>query len=486
MWTPNGTPLLFEAYYRYDVVTSRSSALWRAFSGIMLSSLAAVFVLLIPVAWALVQRGRRAQRQREAAMQHAVDASQDERRRIAGTLHDGVVQQLAAASFAIAGDAERAARRGELELAAGLRATAGTVRATMAGMRSLLVDLYPPSLRSGGLAPALRDLAGTVSGTAVQVSLDVDAALAEELAPEVQESVYRVAQECLRNAAKHAAAQTVAVRLSGHERGGAARGERRRRRLRPSLGDARAGRRPSGSGPARRCRPPRRGAPRGTQRARPRRGLPARRAPMTRVLLVDDHRLVRAGLAGLIDAAADLTVVGEAADGRQAIEVARATGPDVVLMDVSMPVLDGIAATRELLQERPELRIVALTSFADSAKVGDMLRAGAVGYLLKDCDPAQLLSAVRAAARGEAPLDPRAAVTLLPGRREDDPAAALSVREREVLQLTTKGLANKQIARALGISEQTVKVHLGNVFRRIGVADRTSAALWAREHLPAN
>ena len=129
---------------------------------------------------------------------------------------------------------------------------------------------------------------------------------------------------------------------------------------------------------------------------------------------------------------------------------------------------------------------MALTSFADSTKVGDMLRAGAVGYLLKDCDPEQLLSAVRAAARGEAPLDPRAAVTLLPGRRDDDPAAALSIREREVLQLTTKGLANKQIARALGISEQTVKVHLGNVFRRIGVADRTSAALWAREHLPAN
>jgi DNA-binding NarL/FixJ family response regulator len=207
---------------------------------------------------------------------------------------------------------------------------------------------------------------------------------------------------------------------------------------------------------------------------------------MTRVLLVDDHRLVRAGLAGLIDAAPDLDVVGEAADGRQAIDVARRTAPDVVLMDVSMPVLDGIAATRELLGEQPALRIVALTSFAESAKVGEMLRAGAVGYLLKDCDPDQLLDAVRAAARGEAPIDPRAAVALLPGRQDDDPAAALSGREREVLQLTTKGLANKQIARALGISEQTVKVHLGNVFRRIGVADRTSAAMWAREHMPTS
>lgn len=216
---------------------------------------------------------------------------------------------------------------------------------------------------------------------------------------------------------------------------------------------------------------------------------------MIRVLLVDDHRLVRAGLAGLLGAAADLEVVGEAADGRQALEVTRATDPDVVLMDVSMPVLDGIGATRELCRERPELRVVALTSFAEADKVGDMLAAGAVGYLLKDSDPDQLLNGVRAAARGEAPLDPRAAVTLLPGRAGGervaagaaaaDAAASLSAREREVLALTSRGMANKQIARALGISEQTVKVHLGNVFRRIGVADRTSAALWAREHLPA-
>ena len=148
-----------------------------------------------------------------------------------------------------------------------------------------------------------------------------------------------------------------------------------------------------------------------------------------------------------------------------------------------MPVLDGVAATRALLAERPELRIVALTSFADTDKVADMIAAGAVGYLLKDCDPSELLAAVRAASRGEAPLDPRAAVALLPDHRAPDPAESLSKREREVLGLAGKGMANKQIARALGISEQTVKVHLGHVFRRIGVADRTSAALWARDHL---
>jgi DNA-binding NarL/FixJ family response regulator len=201
------------------------------------------------------------------------------------------------------------------------------------------------------------------------------------------------------------------------------------------------------------------------------------------VLVVDDHQLVRAGLVTLLEAVADIEVVGEAADGRQALEVARTSEPDVVLMDLSMPVLDGIAATRQLLAEQPQLRVVALTSFSDRQRVSEMLAAGAVGYLLKDCAPDELLAGVRAAAQGHAPLDPRVAGLLLPSRAPA-PADTLSEREREVLRLTATGMANKQIARALGISERTVKVHLGNVFRRIGVNDRTSAAMWAREHLP--
>ena len=204
---------------------------------------------------------------------------------------------------------------------------------------------------------------------------------------------------------------------------------------------------------------------------------------MIKVLVVDDHQLVRAGLVTLLDAAADIEVVGEAADGSQAVDVARAGAPDVVLMDLSMPVLDGIAATRQLLGEQPQLRVVALTSFSDRQRVSEMLAAGAVGYLLKDCAPDELLAGVLAAAQGHAPLDPRVAGLLLPSRTPA-PADALSEREREVLRLTATGMANKQIARALGISEHTVKVHLGNVFRRIGVSDRTSAAMWAREHLP--
>ena len=203
---------------------------------------------------------------------------------------------------------------------------------------------------------------------------------------------------------------------------------------------------------------------------------------MIRVLVVDDHQLVRAGLITLLEAAADIQVAGEAADGQQALAAAAATAPDVVLMDLSMPVLDGVAATRLLLAERPGTRVVALTSFSDRQRVTDILAAGATGYVLKDCRPDELLAAVRAAADGHVPLDPRVAAALLPAR-EPPLADQLSEREKQVLRLVAAGLANKQIARRLGIAESTVKVHTGNIFRRIGVTDRTSAALWAREHL---
>ena len=203
---------------------------------------------------------------------------------------------------------------------------------------------------------------------------------------------------------------------------------------------------------------------------------------MIRVLVVDDHHLVRAGLITLLGAAPDIEVAGEAADGEQALAAAAATAPDVVLMDLSMPVLDGVAATRRLLAERPGTRVVALTSFSDRQRVTDIVAAGATGYVLKDCHPDDLLAAVRAAADGHVPLDPRVAAALLP-TREPPLADQLSEREKQVLRLVATGLANKQIARRLGIAESTVKVHTGNIFRRIGVTDRTSAALWAKEHL---
>lgn len=204
---------------------------------------------------------------------------------------------------------------------------------------------------------------------------------------------------------------------------------------------------------------------------------------MITVVVADDHRLVRSGLVQLIASTEDISVVGEAGNGAEAVEIATAAQPDVVLMDLSMPVLDGVGATRELIGKLADTKVVVLTSFADRDRVSDAVRAGAVGYLLKDCTPEELLAAVRAAAAGQVPLDPRVAGVLLPRRGEDEPARLLSDREQEVLRLVAQGLANKQIGRRLAISDSTVKVHLGNIYRRIGVTDRTSAAMWARDHL---
>jgi DNA-binding NarL/FixJ family response regulator len=203
---------------------------------------------------------------------------------------------------------------------------------------------------------------------------------------------------------------------------------------------------------------------------------------MTTVLLVDDHPMVRAGLVTLISTTDDLKIVGEAESGEQAISRTGDLLPDVVLMDLSMPGIGGVEATRRILEQQPQVKVVVLTSFADQERVAEALAAGAIGYLLKDCDSRELLASIRSAALGHAPLDPRVARALLPSATPSV-QETLSVRELEVLRLVAKGLANKQIGRSLGITERTVKVHVGHVFRRLGVTDRTSAAIWARANL---
>ena len=203
---------------------------------------------------------------------------------------------------------------------------------------------------------------------------------------------------------------------------------------------------------------------------------------MIRVLIADDHGVIRDGLGRLIGALPDMEVVGLAADGAQAVELCRTAEPDVVLMDLEMPGVDGIEATRRILVDRPAAAVLVLTSFSDRPRILGALEAGACGYLLKDVDADQGAEGIRAAARGESPLDPRAARTVLAARTEPDPAAGLSPREREVLGLLVAGLPNKLIARRLEISEKTVKSHLTNVFRAIGVTDRTQAALWAERN----
>jgi DNA-binding NarL/FixJ family response regulator len=201
-----------------------------------------------------------------------------------------------------------------------------------------------------------------------------------------------------------------------------------------------------------------------------------------RILLADDHDVVRRGLTALLDGAEGFAVVGAAADGEEAVALAGEHQPDVVLMDLSMPGVDGIEATRRLMAARPESRVVVLTSFSDRERILLALDAGAVGYLLKDAEPDELLRGIEAAARGESPLAPKAAKAVLTARAESRPTAELTAREQEVLGLLAEGLANKQIARRLGIAEKTVKAHLTSVFQSIGVTDRTQAALWARSH----
>jgi DNA-binding NarL/FixJ family response regulator len=207
--------------------------------------------------------------------------------------------------------------------------------------------------------------------------------------------------------------------------------------------------------------------------------------PRIRVVLVDDHAVVRSGLAQLLGGAEDIEVVGQAGDGLEAVQLVRSARPDVVVMDLQMPRMDGVEATKVILQEDPSVEIVVLTSFSDSARIVAALDAGAVGYLLKDADPDDVLEGVRAVSRGESPIHPKVARQLLSARSEGAPGSSvqLTPREAEVLALVRAGLANKQISRRLGISERTVKAHLTSVFQRIGVVDRTQAALWAERHL---
>jgi DNA-binding NarL/FixJ family response regulator len=203
-----------------------------------------------------------------------------------------------------------------------------------------------------------------------------------------------------------------------------------------------------------------------------------------RVMVVDDHAVVREGLAKLLAAATDVDVVAEASGGEDVAAVVQSAAPDVILMDLSMPDVDGVEATRRALSIRPETKVVMLTSFSDPEQVNAALDAGAVGYVLKDAAPEEIVQAVKAAGRGEAPFSSRAASALLQRRAQKRAGDDLTPRERQVLELVGQGLANKQISRKLGIKEKTVKAHLTSVFQRIGVADRTSAALWASKNLP--
>jgi DNA-binding NarL/FixJ family response regulator len=201
-----------------------------------------------------------------------------------------------------------------------------------------------------------------------------------------------------------------------------------------------------------------------------------------RVLLAEDHAVVRTGLLQLLGGIDEIEVVAAATGGEEAVALAAEHRPDVVLMDLEMPGIDGIEATRRIRSVHPEINVVVLTAFSDRGRILDAIDAGAVGYLLKDAEPDELIRGLQAAARGESPLAPKAAQALVAARAEHRTEHDLTPREREVLALLADGLPNKLIARRLEISEKTVKAHLTNIFQRIGVTDRTQAALWAERH----
>ncbi|MEU8268768.1 response regulator transcription factor [Sphaerisporangium sp. NPDC049002] len=206
---------------------------------------------------------------------------------------------------------------------------------------------------------------------------------------------------------------------------------------------------------------------------------------MIRVLIADDHPVVRQGLRTFLELQDDLEIVGEAADGAEAVALVASLSPDVLLLDLKMPVLDGLGALRELSGRGLHVRVIVLTSVSDRGDVAPAMRSGASGFLYKDVDPAALVQAIRSVHGGQVLLAPEAAEAMLTGAEEPAghaPIAVLTEREREVLALIASGRSNREIARALVVAEKTVKTHVSNVLMKLGVQDRTQAALYAVRH----
>jgi DNA-binding NarL/FixJ family response regulator len=198
-----------------------------------------------------------------------------------------------------------------------------------------------------------------------------------------------------------------------------------------------------------------------------------------RLLLVDDHAVVRQGLRMFLSLDPDFEIVGEAADGNAALKLARELQPDVVLMDLLMPGMDGIEATGILRKEMPDIEVIALTSVLEDSSVVGAIRAGAIGYLLKDTEANELIRSIKAAAEGQVQLSPQAAARLMREVRAPESPEALTERETEVLRLLAQGQSNKEVARALSIGEKTVKTHVSSILGKLNVSSRTQAALYA-------
>jgi DNA-binding NarL/FixJ family response regulator/signal transduction histidine kinase len=413
-----------------------------------------------------------------------------ERNRLALELHDVVSQKL----FSVMLTAEAAAAQLDRDPDAArrqLERLSELARESLDELRSLILGLRPPELERDGLEGALRkelEMLGHVHGIEIELEVDGPASAGGPNGDGEREfAILRIAHEALNNAVRHARADHITVRLSqrpdvvtvevrddgvGFD---PRRAEVRSRHLGLTSMEERA-RELGGT-----WRSARRLAP-----APPSYCGWRAMADAIRILLVDDHAVVREGLRNFLALQDGLEIVGEASDGAEAIEQAQRLEPDVILMDLVMPGLDGIGAMRQLRVRSPASRVIVLTSFLEDERVLPAIQAGAAGYLLKNVAPAELARAIRAAHAGEAIIDPTAAARLMHAIADDarpriEQPERLTRRERDVLELIARGQSNKRIAFELGISEKTVKTHVGHLLAKLGVSDRTQAALMAVE-----
>jgi two-component system response regulator NreC len=410
------------------------------------------------------------------ALRRAIASHETERRRLARELHEETGQALTSILLGL----KRLEEQLDAPAVAPLREL---VVATLQDVRRLAVELRPKALDDFGLAAAIARLAGEV---ALETGIEVDCAGALgglRLPDEVETALYRIAQEALTNAVRHAHARRVSILLTRKD-GGRVRGDRgRRARLRPGptpRGRARARR------DARACRAARR-TPR-DRVGRGRRDDGRRRRPgavTIRILIVDDHAVVRAGLRLLLDAEEDIETVGEAGDAREAVFEARATAPDVILMDIVMPDQSGLEALPTLLHEHPETRVLILSMQDDPRYVREAFAAGASGYVLKEAADVEVVGAIREVARGGRYVHPELGARLVAAEAEAERRAEadpLSDREREVLRLLALGHTNQEIAKQLYISVRTAETHRAHIMQKLRLGSRAELVRYAIAH----
>jgi DNA-binding NarL/FixJ family response regulator/signal transduction histidine kinase len=435
------------------------------------------------------ERAARLEREREENIRRA---AADEQARIARELHDIIAHNVSVMTVqaAAAGDAFETQPGSVREALASIESTG---REALTELRRLLGSVRPGDGPEDGLrtlAPQpglarLDDLVEQVRATGLEVELTIEGS-PRELPPGIDLSSYRIVQEALTNTLKHADAsqatvlvrygdRTLDVEVVDDGRGATVDGAERGRGIIGMRADRRRAR---GRARSRRwlfhpCPDPPRGA----------------RSMTIRVLLCDDQALVRSGFRLILESREDIEVVGEAEDGREAIELAQRVDPDLILMDIRMPNVDGVEATRRLVTGGSRARIIVLTTFDLDEYVFESIRAGASGFLLKDVQPTQLVDAIRVVAAGEALLAPSVTRRLLdrfartlPGEEKPPPElVSLTERELEVLKLLASGLSNAELAERLFLSETTVKSHISSVLRKLGLRDRVQAVVLAYE-----